>query len=286
MGEAVSAKQSGAGRNWLNITWRILIGVVLVVALLGLIVNLAGLIGTWAVRGPAYNNVSSVTGTLTNALGNTENGLTRVNTGVQSAQQAVTQVNKLAAQLGDKIQANSPIVDRLNQLVNTNLSPRIDNMRSSASTMHDAVITFNGALVVVNRLPGVSTPRLNNALASISQRVQDAQATVQDLRTTLVEIKAGIVAKAQAAVTQLTARISAALTQIQTVISKYQAQVTGTQTRVTSTGNTILTLINLLSVALTILFIVFAAGLVLLVFFCWQYVRHGRFPSLRARTTP
>jgi len=37
---------------------------------------------------------------------------------------------------------------------------------------------------------------------------------------------------------------------------------------------------------LTILFIIFALGLVLLLFFCWQYERHGRFPSLHVAITP
>jgi len=35
------------------------------------------------------------------------------------------------------------------------------------------------------------------------------------------------------------------------------------------------------AVSLTLLLIIFSAGLVLLIYVCWQYIRHGRFPSLR-----
>ena len=281
MSEAITTKQPKAGMSWLDITKRILVGVLMFLAVVGLIVDVAGLVGVWVVRGPAYNDVTDVTARLTHALGTVDNGLTRVNTQVQDAQQALTRVNNEAAQLGDNIPANSPLVDRLSQLVNTDLGPRIENVRSTASTIHDAVVSFNGALVALNRLPGVSTPRLNDELASVSQHAQDAQAAVQDLRTRLAGMKAGVATKAEAAVTQVTARISDALTRVQTLVNKYQAKVTDTQARVTSASNRILTLINLLAVSLTILFIIFALGLVLLIWVCWQYVRTGHFPSLR-----
>ena len=286
MSEAIATKQPKAGIGWLDITRRILVGMLMFLAMVGFIVDVAGLVGVWVVRGPAYNDVTDVTATLTHVLGTVDNGLTRMNTQVQDAQQAITRVNNEAAQLGDNIQANSPLVDRLSQRVNTDLGPRIENVRSTASTIHDAIVSFNSALVAINRFPGVSTPRLNDVLASVSQHAQDAQAAAQDLRATLAGMKGGVVSKAEAAVRQVTARISAALRQVQTLINKYQTKVTDTQTRVTSTSNTILTMMNVLAVALTILFIIYAMGLVLLVFFCWQYVRNGRFPSLRIAITP
>jgi len=210
-----------------------------------------------------------------------DNGLTRVNTQVQDARQTITQVNNEAANLGDRVQANSPLVTRLSQLVDNNLAPRIENARATTSAIHDAVVSFNGVLVVLNRLPATTAPRLNDELGSVSVRAQAAQAAVQDLRATLAAIKAGTVTKAEAAVTQLTSRIDAALVRIQVIVNKYQAKVTDTQTRITSTSNTLLLLIDALAVSLTLLFIIYAAGLVLLMYVCWRYVRSGRFPSLR-----
>jgi len=40
-------------------------------------------------------------------------------------------------------------------------------------------------------------------------------------------------------------------------------------------------LIDVGTVSLTLLFIIFALGLVLLMWVCWQFVRTGHFPSLR-----
>lgn len=56
---------------------------------------------------------------------------------------------------------------------------------------------------------------------------------------------------------------------------------TRTQVRVTAISNTVLLLIDVGVVSLTLLFIIFAIGLVLLLWVCWQFVRTGHFPSLR-----
>jgi hypothetical protein len=89
----------------------------------------------------------------------------------------------------------------------------------------------------------------------------------------------------EAAITQLTTRIDAELARIQATVNKYQATVTGTQERVSTTSNKLLLLIDVLMVCLTLLFVFFAAGQVLLIYYCWQYVRRGRFPSLRVAST-
>jgi len=104
---------------------------------------------------------------------------------------------------------------------------------------------------------------------------------VQDLRVTLSNIKAGAVTKAETAVMQITSRIDAPLARIQSLVNTYQAKAVQAQDRVSSTTNTILTLLLVTAVSLTLLLIIFSAGLVLLIYVCWQYIRHGRFPSLR-----
>ena len=282
MSEAVSSKQStAAGGHWLDLTKRILVGILMVLAAVGLIVNMAGLVGVWIAHGPARSDVTNVAGRMTHALGTVDNGLTRVNTLVQDAQTTVTQVNNEAAQLSDRTETNSLVATKLNQLVDNNLAPRIENVGANASAIRDAFVTFNSVVAVVSRLPGVNESPLDAKLSSVSDRAQEARAAVQDLRTTLAGVKGGLVTKAEAVVTQLTSRINTALAQIQAIVNKYQAKVADTQARVTSASNRILTLINLLAVSLTILFIIFALGLVLLIWVCWQYVRTGHFPSLR-----
>jgi uncharacterized protein YukE len=225
--------------------------------------------------------VTDVTATMTRALGIVDNGLARVNTQVKDARQTIARVNNAAAILGDRIQANSPLVTKLSQLVDKDLTPRIEKARTTTVSIHDAVVTVNSALVALNRLPGVTLPSLTNELGAVSERAQEAQTALQDLRVTLAGLKAGIATKAEVVVTKVTARIDAALARIQALVNKYQATVTHALARITSTSNTLLLLIDVLTVSLTLLFVIYAVGLVLLLYVCWKYVRTGRFPSLR-----
>jgi hypothetical protein len=285
MSEAVSSKPSKAGKRWLDIVRRILVAVVMLLAVLGFIVSVAGIAGVWFARPYARSAVIDVTAATTHTLVIVNNGLGRVNTLVQDARQKLTQVNDAAAKLGNRIEASSPLVDKFNQLVNNDLAPRIEKVSTTASAIHDAVISVNSKLVVLNRLPNITVPTLTNQLSAVSDRAQEAQAAVQDLRTTLADVKAGLVTTVERAVTQRTARIDAALARIQETVNTYQATVTRTQARVTATSNNILLLIDIGVVSLTLLFVIFATGLVLLMYVCWQFVRTGHFPSLHVAST-
>jgi hypothetical protein len=281
MSKDVSSHSSKAGKRWLHIVARILVAVLMVITLLGFLLNVVALVGIWAVYTPTRNAVTDVASTMTRALTVVDNGLTRVNTQVQNARQTVTEVNDTAAKLGDRIQANNPLVTALSQRVDNELVLRVENARTTAVAIHDGVVTVNSTLVTLNRFPGVSVPTLSNVLSSISERAQEAQTAVQDLRVTVANIKAGTVAKAGAAITHVTSRIDDALARIQDTVNKYQAKGTDTQKRMDGISNTILLLLVVGAVSLTLLLIIFEVGLVLLLYVCLLYVRTGRFPSLR-----
>jgi len=147
MSEAISSNPPKAGRRWLHLATRILVAVIIFIAAVGFIVNVAGVVGVWVVRAPARSNVTDVAATMTHALGIVDNGLARVNSLVQDARQTLTQVNDAAAKLGDRIQASSPLVAGLGQRVDNDLAPRIENARTTASGIHDAVVTVNSTLM-------------------------------------------------------------------------------------------------------------------------------------------
>jgi membrane protein implicated in regulation of membrane protease activity len=285
MSEVVSSKPSKAGRRWLTIISRILVTLLMLLAVLGFLISVAGIAGVWVARSYARSAVIDVTTVTTKTLTAVNNGLGRVNTQVQDARQKLTQVNDAAAKLGNRIEANSPLVDKFNQLVNTNLAPSLEKVSTTASAIHDAVVSLNSKLEVLNRFPNIQIPTLTSQLSAVSDRAQEAQTAVEDMRTSLADVKAGLVTTVVAAVTQRTARIDAALARIRETVNTYQATVTRTQARVTSTSNAILLLLDVGVVSLTLLFIIFAVGLVLLLWVCWQFVRTGHFPSLRVATT-
>jgi hypothetical protein len=118
-------------------------------------------------------------------------------------------------------------------------------------------------------------------LSAVSERAEAAQSDAQELRAAIAEARAGVSANLVAAVTARTIKIDNGLAQIQAAVAKHQTTLAQRQQQVTDLANMLLRTINLAVVLLTVLFLVFAAGQVLLIYICWQYVRTGRFPSLR-----
>ena len=275
------AKPARTGPLWLDIVKRVLVGIVMLLIVLGLLLDLAQLVGVWVAYGPAHDSVITVSNTLQQGLQTADKGLTRADAYVTQARQDITQVNTLAAQLGDRARANSPVLNTLSQNVQTKLAPVLGQAQTTATNVHDAALKVNGALEVLNRFPNVNVPTFSDQLIAISNRAQEAQSAVQDLQTTLANIKSGAITKAETAVTKITARIDTPLARIQTTINAYQAKVSNAQGRVTSTTNTILTWLLVFAISWTILCLVVAAALLLFFWFCLQFVIHGRFPSLR-----
>jgi hypothetical protein len=275
------AKPAKKRNRWLDITSRILVGIVMVLTIVGLLIDISQLVGVWVAYGPARNSVITVSNTVIQGLQVADKGLTRANGYVTQARQTVTDVNNAASLLGDNIKTNSPLITALGQRVETKLAPVLDQVQTATSSVHDAALKVNGALEALNRFPGVTIPTLNNQLATISDRSQQAESATQDLRVTLANIKAGLVTKAGTTLKQVTARIDAPLAKIQSLINTYQAKVINAQNRVTSTKDQILTWLLVTAISLTILCLIVAAALLLLFLVCLQYVLHGRFPSLR-----
>jgi hypothetical protein len=275
------AKPAKKRNRWLDITTRILVGIVMVLTIVGLLINISALVGVWAAYGPARNSVITISNTVIQGLQVADKGLTRANGYVTQARQTVTDVNNAASLLGDNIKTNSPLITVLGQRVETKLAPVLDNVQTATSSVHDAALKVNGALEALNRFPGVTVPTLNNQLATISDRSQQAESATQDLRVTLANIKAGLVTKAGTTLKQVTARIDAPLAKIQSLINTYKAKVINAQNRVTSTTNTILFWHLVTTISLTILSLIVTAALLLFLLICLQYVIHGRFPSLR-----
>jgi len=82
-------------------------------------------------------------------------------------------------------------------------------------------------------------------------------------------------------VTTHTTKIDNVLARIKSTAVRFQAAVVQKRQRLTDLWHRMLRAINLLVLSLTALFLVVAAGQVLLIYVLWRYVRRGRFPVLR-----
>lgn len=282
MNEAAQLQAPASEHDFWDIVRRTLAAIVILVALMALAMSAAGLIGIWVARAPARSAMTSVAMTLNNTLARVDQALASVGASAERGRQAVARVDAAANALGDRIEAGSPALAALAGAVRDDLAPKIDDARASAATLRDGVVAVNTALETLNRLPFVSVPTLTDELSALSDRVEAAQNDAQDLRAAVAEARSDASARFVGTVTAGTSKIDAGLAQISATAATHQGAVAQRQQQVADLADTLLLAINLLVVLLSVLFLLFAAGQVLLIYVCWQYVRAGRFPSLRA----
>ena len=269
-----------ANRVWVVVK-RILAAIVILIATIGLALSVAGLVGVWVARGSARDTVTALSTALNGTLAAVDQALARVGARADQGRQALARVNNAASKLGDRIEEGSPALNALASAVRDDLAPKIADTRAQAATLRDGVVSVNAMLETLNRTSFIAVPTLTDELSAVSERVEAAQSDAQELRASIAEARAGASANLVAAVTARTIAIDNGLAQIQAAMGKQQATLAQRQQQVSDLSDTLLRAINLLVLLLTVLFLVFAAGQVLLIYVCWQYIRAGRFPSLR-----
>jgi len=269
-----------ANRVWVVVK-RIIAAIVILIATIGLALSVAGLVGAWVARRPARDTVTALSTALNSTLVAVDQALARVGARADQGRQAFARVNNAASKLGDRIEEGSPALNALAGAIRDDLAPKIADTRAQAATLRDGVVSVNATLETLNRTSFITVPTLTDELSTVSERVEAAQNDAQELRATITEARAGASANLVAAVTARTIAIDNGLAQIQAAMGKQQATLAQRQQHVSDLSDTLLRAINLLVLLLTVLFLVFAAGQVLLIYVCWQYIRAGRFPSLR-----
>ena len=260
---------------------RILAGIVILIATIGFLANATALIGTWVIRQPARHSVTALSKFVNDQLGTIDQALARVSARADAGQQELARVNDAANKLGDRLDEGSPMLTALTSTVRDGLAPGIADMRAQATALHDRVVAVNAALETLGSLGFITVPTFSDELSAVSECVDAVQSDIQELRAAIDGAMTGALANLVPAVTTRTTKIHNVLAQIKSTAVKYQAAVVQKRQQLTDLSHRMLRAINLLVLSLTALFLVVAAGQVLLIYVLWQYVRSGRFPVLR-----
>src|SRR5262245_53951659 len=108
---------------------RIFAGIVIALAVVGLILSLGGLVGVWISRSVLTDGVTAVHDRASMALNRVDQGLTNLGTQVDEARQSLDKVEQAVTQAGDRIASNSPVLDTISGTVGVDLLPKLESMR-------------------------------------------------------------------------------------------------------------------------------------------------------------
>ena len=264
-----------------------IIAIALAVVFLGL--SLLGTFGAWFVNRKATDVVLKGFGLIEVGVGVVDAGVSRVDDLIATSRTEVRQASETINVGGEQAQANSPVLNALNERLETSLAPRIAQMQQVLAPVRDAVSTVGNAVSLLNSMPMMAdrAPRAA-ALDETFNRLEGLSADATQLRSILhalvVEQKSDVAPETVAALKRLTQRIDTRLGEVQTSVQAVRADVAALQVRLDKRKSRLLFVFNVVALLSTLMLAWILYTQVVVIQHHWARVRPPR-PNRRSATT-
>jgi hypothetical protein len=243
--------------------------------------SLFGIYGAWFVDRKATDVALKVFGLAETGVGVVDAGVRRVDELIATSRMEVRQASETIAAVGAQPQANGPVLNALNERLETSLAPRIAQMQQVLAPVRNAVSTVANAVSVVNSLPMMAdrAPRLA-ALDDAFNRLEELSADATQLRGTLralvVGQTSGATAETVATLKELAKRIDARLGEVQADVQGVRADIAALQIRLDTRKSKLLFVFKVLALVCTLMLVWIVYTQVVVVQHQWPRVRqHG-----------
>lgn len=261
--------------------------IALAVLFIGL--SLFGIFGAWFVDRKATDAALKGFGLIEVGIGVVDAGVGRVDDLIARSRTEVRQASETMTAAGAQAQANSPVLNALNERLETSLAPRIAQMQQVLAPVRDAVGTVGNAVSLLNSLPMMADRALRlAALDEAFNRLEELSADTTQLRGTLrtlvVEQKSDIAPRTVAALKGLTQRIDTRLGEVQANVQAVRADVAALKDRLDKRQSRLLFVFNLLALLSTLMLAWILYTQVVVIRHHWARVRPPR-PDRRPATT-
>lgn len=229
--------------------------VILLIAIVGMVLSLTGLYFAWAYNTPV--TVALVRGVegIEKVLVAVDEGLTNVNTGLSRAQVAVSTIDGATRSIGDLINETDLAFTVLERAVGDTLFPRIASAQDTVTALSQTIIGVNEALEAANKLPFVDLPTLTTELEAVQTRLDAARARVEEIQENIRGIKEEKVGRSVAFVTERTEPLLVELDAALTSIADARTRISLALIRLDTLALRIPGLIDMLSIAATLIMI-------------------------------
>jgi predicted RND superfamily exporter protein len=216
------------------------------VAVAGMVICVALIIGVLLGRGWAVNEVDKVSAKLDSGVARAADMFDAASTKVADVSTKIGTVADAAAAIGT---GSTPVLDKLTglQTTVTAVSDKYLALRASYADMRSQVQSVIDQLNVVSRfVPGVSVPQGPvDALAALDGRLQELDTTVMALID--ANPLAGAAGSVGQAVSDKAHAVQATLATVSSALNGVQARLTSLRTEIASTADTIRAAINVIS---------------------------------------
>ena len=250
------------------------------VAVLFIGLSFVSIFGAWFVDRKATDVTLKGFGLIETGVHVVDAGVSRVNELIATSRAEVRQASETISAVGPQAQANRPVLNALNDRLETSLAPRIEQMQKVLAPVRDALGNVANAVSLLNSLPMMAdrAPRLA-ALDDAFNRLEELSADGKQLRGTLRELVSGqnsdITAETLATLNGLTQRIDTRLGKVQANVHGVQADIDALQMRLDTRKSRLLLVFNLVAFVSTLMLVWIVYSQMVVIQHHWSRVRRS-----------
>ena len=249
--------------------------VIVILSIVVLVLNVAGIFGVWVANEPVTNTILNVLTPVEQTLDLTADLLDRISTGLERSRGVVDTIDAIAETLGDSVEENRLILNLISKALGEELGPLVETTADVVRTAEAAATTIQNGLEIADALPFISLDdgQLETTrIARMATRVSDLTTALEELDADVQERRSEAAEDLVGPITSRTSEISGYLDDVQSDVDDSRAQIGDLRERVATLKGRVPLWIDLGSIAITLLFLWLALSQVSVFIHGWSFL--------------
>lgn len=235
-------------------------GLLILVAVLFILLSIAGLGGVWHVNRAATDVTLKVFAVVESGVSVADSGVNQALNKVKESRSEVLQTQEDIDTLGQNLKENHPALIALSQRLDNRLAPSVGKIQSALEPVRDGLVTVDSALTVANSIPYFreKAPGLKDTQDALDN-ISSLNADITQLRTT---IRVAAEGKADALTNEtttlllnITKRVDDRLAQTQGNLEQVQNKINALQEEIARKKARLLFIYNMAAALFSLLFL-------------------------------
>lgn len=249
--------------------------ILMVLAVVGVIVVLAGFVGSWVVR----NKVTTVTVNLLTvgetAVSSASDSVNRVDDRLDESVANVNEVETAVLDAGDVLKDNSVIGHVISQTIGAELAPVLNTARDTIVTVAELTFALNDAIDAANEIPFVSLDgTVPTLIQDASTGIVELNDEVTELKTELVERREGRIEGGVDVVTGLTTEISTGIQEIQGNLQAFDTELATISDELAALKVSLPRTFTMITIAVNLILLLIGIAFVSLIFHGISFIKN------------